>query len=108
VVYLSAGMSRMRGAVGEAFARAPNERAVELLEALVGKAPPHFARTAWETLRDVYLNVEDDRLRRRAYAAVTALAAKTGDRALVKAHYARARAIAEAIGDTAPVAEASS
>ena len=99
-VYMGSGMARMRGEVGEAFARAPNERAVELLEHLVKRSPPYYARKGWETLGDTYLRLDDDGLRLRAFAAMTQLAAKTGDPALVDAHHARARAIAAAVGDT--------
>ena len=98
-VNMGSGMARMRGEVGEAFARAPNERAVELLEHLVKRSPPYYARKGWETLGDVYLRLDDDRLRLRAFAALTQLAAKTGDPALVDAHHARARVTTSALGD---------
>jgi hypothetical protein len=100
-VYLGSGMARLRGEVGEAFARAPNERAVELLEGLAPQCPPFYARKAWETLGDVYLRVGDDHLRVRAFQAVTALAEKTGDPALLHAHHERALTIAQALDDAA-------
>ena len=53
-----------------------------------------------ETLSDAYLRLDDDELRLRAFAALTQLAAKTGDPALVDAHHARAHAIAAAVSDT--------